>query len=272
MARRFSMRRCPKRGIERRLFEERTSMARKKGRCVGRLTFEVSGRQRRLDHREEAQTRLAVDCPLDRQVMQPPRSKEETCCGAHGREGCTSTQPSAKADARQKAFAEQRSHRSTERQRAVDTAQRRPKRSHRRTPPIEIFADAPDKDEPDDRIRGSLGRRSFSGLRHNVQGERQPTAPLDEPKRANEPRRWLSARPKGYATGLQRRGDVLWCPWPGRMHRNAATCNTYEQQRALLHSEATEAPNMRKRLPLLNGATEALAPTDATDRNLCRRA
>ena len=36
----------------------------------------------------------------------------------------------------------------------------------------------------------------------------------------------------------------------------------------LLNSEATEAPKVRKRLPLLNGATEPLPPTDATDRNL----
>ena len=35
-----------------------------------------------------------------------------------------------------------------------------------------------------------------------------------------------------------------------------------------LHSKGTQAPSVRRRLPLLNGATEALVPTDATDRNL----
>ena len=39
-------------------------------------------------------------------------------------------------------------------------------------------------------------------------------------------------------------------------------------KRHLLNSEGTEIPKVRKRLSLLNGATEALAPTDATDRNL----
>ena len=126
-------------------------------------------------------------------------------------------------------------HRETASHQHCSTA--RPKRLHRRMPLTGIFEYAPDKDEPADRIRGSLGRHSFSDLRHNVQGERQTTALLHKPKRANVPRRWMSARPKGYATGLQRRGDVLWCPWPGRMHRNAATCNTDEQQRALLHSK-----------------------------------
>ena len=43
-------------------------------------------------------------------------------------------------------------------------------------------------------------------------------------------------------------------------------------KRHLLNSKGTEAPKVRQRLPLLNGATEALAPTDATDRSLCRRA
>ena len=43
-------------------------------------------------------------------------------------------------------------------------------------------------------------------------------------------------------------------------------------KRHLLNSEATEAPRASETWTLHSGAAEALAPTDATDRSLCKRA